>query len=240
MSLSLLRDVLNTLGMLTARLSVRFPGDWTETIGELGVHGDIYTATLHKRHYMGLIRLHGERVSDALELVRRADYHTSVQVVEHRQRRGDERATVHVTAELKEDTPFLVMLENGYMPLDPTVLRDGREYFDLVLQDRERFMKLVDSLDTVGEVEIKQVIRQVKTPAQPSPVAWNSLQEDLTARQIEVLALAVDQGYFRVPHEVELAELAAELDLQKSTVSEHLRRGLGHITEFVIREMDST
>lgn len=225
--------------MLTARLSVRFPGDWTETIGELGVQGDIYTATLHERQYMGLIRLRGERVSEALDLVRAADYHMSVHVVEHRHRRDAEHATIHVTAELEEKTPFLVMLEEGYMPLDPTVLRNGREYFDLILRDRERFMKLVNGLDTVGEVDVERVVPQIETPTQPTPVVWNSLQEDLTARQLEVLALAVERGYFAVPRTAGLDVLADELGVQKSTVSEHLRRGMGHVAEFIVSEINN-
>jgi DUF2075 family protein len=64
--------------MLTARLGVRYPSDWTEEIGRLGVSGDIYTATLHEREYMGLIRLQGDTLDEALDLVRTASYHETV------------------------------------------------------------------------------------------------------------------------------------------------------------------
>lgn len=216
--------------MLTARVSVAYRDDWTEAIGDLEIGGDIYTATLHRRRYMGLLRLYGDRVEEALALVHDADYHESVDVVGRTKR----SATVLVTAELTEKTPFTVMLENGYMPLDPTVLRRGREYFDLIIRNRERLLKLVDRLEAVGEVAIERVVSDVELPAQPNPVAWSHLLDDLTDRQLEVLTLAVDRGYFSVPREVTLTDLASDLDLQKSTVGEHLQRALGHLAAFTV------
>lgn len=47
----------------------------------------------------------------------------------------------------------------------------------------------------------------------------------LTDRQREVLETAVRDGYFSVPRECTLAELAARLDIDKSTASTILRRG---------------
>jgi predicted DNA binding protein len=44
--------------------------------------------------------------------------------------------------------------------------------------------------------------------------------------QREVLLLAARRGYFEVPRDASLADLAAELDLSSQAVSERLRRGL--------------
>ncbi len=46
----------------------------------------------------------------------------------------------------------------------------------------------------------------------------------LTARQYEVLTTAYDLGYFEVPREATTAEVAEVLDLDSSTVREHLQR----------------
>ena len=46
----------------------------------------------------------------------------------------------------------------------------------------------------------------------------------LTDRQREVVAAAVDLGYYDVPREATLDEVAAELDIAGSTVSTHLRK----------------
>lgn len=51
----------------------------------------------------------------------------------------------------------------------------------------------------------------------------------LTDRQREVLRAALEAGYFEVPRENTLPELAARLGVSDSTVSESLRRGLGSL-----------
>lgn len=48
--------------------------------------------------------------------------------------------------------------------------------------------------------------------------------DELTDRQREVIQTAYDMGYFEVPREVSAEAIAAELDLDQSTVVEHLQR----------------
>lgn len=49
----------------------------------------------------------------------------------------------------------------------------------------------------------------------------------LTDRQYRALGLAVERGYYDVPREVTLEELADELDVSHQALSETLRRGTG-------------
>lgn len=46
----------------------------------------------------------------------------------------------------------------------------------------------------------------------------------LTAKQTEILRVAVDLGYYEVPREKTLADIGDELGLTSATVSEHLRK----------------
>ena len=48
----------------------------------------------------------------------------------------------------------------------------------------------------------------------------------LTGEQRRALALAVREGYFRVPREITLADLADRLDVSDQAISERLRRGI--------------
>ena len=48
--------------------------------------------------------------------------------------------------------------------------------------------------------------------------------DDLTARQREVIERAWEMGYYEVPKEVSADEIAADLELNSSTVNEHLQR----------------
>ncbi|MFC4358076.1 helix-turn-helix domain-containing protein [Halobium salinum] len=54
------------------------------------------------------------------------------------------------------------------------------------------------------------------------PSAWDKL----TRAQAETLALAIDAGYFEVPRKASLSDLATQLGISDSAVSQRLRRGL--------------
>ena len=54
---------------------------------------------------------------------------------------------------------------------------------------------------------------------------------EIRAEQREVLQLAVERGYFETPREVTLDELAADLELPRSTVSYRLRRATAELAK---------
>lgn len=56
----------------------------------------------------------------------------------------------------------------------------------------------------------------------------------LTAADRETLRVALEKGYFEVPRETTLVEVADELDRSDVEVSQQLRRGMGD----VLRETD--
>jgi len=60
----------------------------------------------------------------------------------------------------------------------------------------------------------------------------------LTDRQRELLLAAVDAGYYDTPRECSLTDLATELDMAKSTVSETLHRAEGTIIEEFVADLD--
>jgi predicted DNA binding protein len=56
----------------------------------------------------------------------------------------------------------------------------------------------------------------------------------LTSAQYEILAEASDRGYFEVPREVDLAELADALGITHQAASERLRRATDALVEDVL------
>jgi len=58
--------------------------------------------------------------------------------------------------------------------------------------------------------------------------------DDLTARQREVIETAWEMGYYEVPKEVSADEIAAELDLDPSTVNEHLQRAERNVLKQIL------
>jgi DNA-directed RNA polymerase specialized sigma24 family protein len=75
---------------------------------------------------------------------------------------------------------------------------------------------------TVGEYESAGVspdLRKLDTyEGRERPI------DELTDRQREVIQTAYDEGYYEVPREATTGDVAAELDVDPSTVAEHLQR----------------
>lgn len=62
-----------------------------------------------------------------------------------------------------------------------------------------------------------------------SGTAQQARRDLLTAEQRDALGRAIDAGYFDVPRKTTLVELARELDVSDTAVSQRLRRGLSSI-----------
>lgn len=58
--------------------------------------------------------------------------------------------------------------------------------------------------------------------------------DTLTDRQREVVRTAHDMGYYEIPRHVSTVDVAAELDLDQSTVSEHLQRAERNLMSSVL------
>lgn len=79
---------------------------------------------------------------------------------------------------------------------------------------------LVRSVEKYDDVGVDVVLERITDYAGP-----RTSLDAVTERQRDVLETAYEMGYFEVPREVSVADVAADLGLDPSTVSEHLRRG---------------
>ena len=104
----------------------------------------------------------------------------------------------------------------------PIVVREG--WFEFEFTGRrealDRFREVVEGADR--EYELLSVVGDDETDGL------------LTDRQREVLEAAVREGYYEVPRECTLADLAATLDVDKSTASGVLRRGEARVLEWFL------
>jgi len=97
---------------------------------------------------------------------------------------------------------------------------------DPKVEDRGATMSLVGPHDAIsgqiGEYEnagVSPTLERIGGYQAP-----NSPLDELTARQREVIETAWEMGYYEVPKEVSADDIAAEIDLESSTVNEHLQR----------------
>lgn len=61
-------------------------------------------------------------------------------------------------------------------------------------------------------------------------IASKEREYDLTPEQREALVTALEMGYFSIPRETQIEDLAEELDISTNAVSERLRRATGNLS----------
>lgn len=111
----------------------------------------------------------------------------------------------------------------GFPPQFPATVRGGRYELSLTGTPAE-FARVRDQLDEVGyPYELLS-----KT------TRGGGAETLLTDRQEEVLSAALRRGYLDVPRRCTLAELADHLGVDKSSVSETLRRGQTRLTAWFL------
>ena len=135
----------------------------------------------------------------------------------------DHRAIAHYEADERGLYEFL--WESSLPPEFPIIVENGEMEFD-VTATQEQFETFVAVLDETG--------RQYNLR---SLVHTDERDELLTDRQQECLTVAHRRGYFDVPRECTLAELADVLGVDKSTASVTVRRATARIVgQFMVSQ----
>lgn len=124
------------------------------------------------------------------------------------------------------DTALYDFVEQSSLTIEfPLDVQDGWYEFDLT-GTRNELNRLQGILDESPlSYELRSLVRTTETDGL------------VTSRQREVLEAAHRRGYFEVPRDVTLAELADELDVDTSTASTILRRGTSTILEWYLTDM---
>jgi len=125
--------------------------------------------------------------------------------------------------EADEQALYEFLWASSLPPEFPIVVENGEMEFDLTAT-RAQFETFGEVLDATGlQYDLLSVV--------------HTDEEDtlLTERQRECLTVAQREGYFEVPRECTLAELAETLGVDKSTASETIRRGTARIlSQFLV------
>ena len=222
--------------MLTAELRVRYEGDWTADLVEYDVFGEFLASTFRNREYVGIMTLETRDLEATIAVIRDHETVSSVEVVERYAPNAGNKmaATLFIRGRLTEFTPLQTLLYEGFLPIGPTALEDGRECFDLLLSDREELSRAVELLKEFGPVSIERVSRDFSRQVIPSAAGWQELLASFPPRQREVLNTAFERGYYEIPRETTLEEIADEVGITKTTASNHLRKAEGRVVEFLV------
>ncbi len=101
--------------------------------------------------------------------------------------------------------------------------REGRRYtWRIILSNEADIHAFFDALHAeVGECAGMEMLRLTELAPRRSPT---NTGEMLAAKQREAVRAAVEHGYYETPRKTDLSELAATLDIPRSTLSYRLRR----------------
>jgi len=132
---------------------------------------------------------------------------------------GD-RAAYRFEAPYAADSPFAALDRHGVPTTDATV-RDGRLFMTFHATDLPTLRAVLgDIRESCADM---QVVRLLQSSAAPDVTDLVTVdRSELTDRQREVLTTAYDAGYFDHPKGANASEVAASLDIERSTFTEHV------------------
>lgn len=222
--------------MLTAKVGVEFQGDWTQEIQEYNVFGEFLASTFQNRNYIGLVTLDTDDFDKTIATI---EGHNDIEVVEVLERFSTDESvrtagTLFLRGTLSKFSPLQTLMYEGYLPLGSTTLEDGSECFDLLLENRDDLSDVMDLLDEFGPVHLERVSQDFNRQITPSTTEWHELLSSIPDRQREFLTLALEHGYFEIPRQITLQELAEKMGITKTTASNHLRKAEQQVMTFLI------
>jgi predicted DNA binding protein len=162
--------------------------------------------------------------TDLLSLVEDMTAHDTLQSVELLEH-YDRTALV----QFRTDQPMLLFAARGSgLPVEmPFTIENGEATWDLTTT-RDTLSDLVTQLERLGiPFEVEEIRERVESQSSP-----------LTDRQWRLVEAAVDRGYYDTPRECTLTELAAEVDIAKSTCSETLHRAEERIVKHFVENVE--
>jgi hypothetical protein len=128
--------------------------------------------------------------------------------------------------------------EPGISPAE-ILVADGALEITAVVDSRERLTELADGLRESGDEWHLRRLTAEAPPNRAEAEPGTDLPEEisLTDKQREVVEEAVTRGYYRNPREASLAELAAELEVTRSALSQRLNAVEAKLIQTLAREL---
>lgn len=132
---------------------------------------------------------------------------------------GDDDRTLYEIEFTKEVCSLVEMLLEEGGTLVSAKAANGRWAIRMRFTDREQLREVYDRLREHGiNVDIGHL-------SELSDSSWEEI--GLTGQQYDSLVAAIKHGYFEIPREISMQELAEELDISHQALSERLRRAYG-------------
>lgn len=110
---------------------------------------------------------------------------------------------------------YKTVLDLGSMPILPLMISSGTQYYTILSPSPELLKLLLKGLKKrFTSVEIKSL----------SSTPLKSKESLLTRKQLDAFKLAYDLGYYSIPRDLTIKDLAQKLGIKRTSMQERLRR----------------
>jgi len=216
------------VGVIAARLRIRLPEDiWIADVSQANPQAT-FRLLSGIRAATRAVEL-GEVITDDPATAGDAiATHPSVTAYEELERTADRVLAKYETT----DTDLYEFVAESGLPIEyPVTAENGWYEFDLT-GSRAEFDHFRTAIEDAGrQYELLSLVRQYELLSLVHSTDPSGL---LTERQRDVLMAALRAGYFELPRDCTLADLASALDIDKSTASRVLRRGQTRIVKWFL------
>jgi len=130
--------------------------------------------------------------------------------------------TVVIMLEGQPPNGYFVSEDIEYHPTTPVVARDGYLFIEFVMPES----KMAAMWESLDERDVEYEVLSITD--------GYDVLDSLTARQREILTVAVERGYYDTPRGCSMTDLAEELEVNKSVISGVLHRAEGEIIKDAI------
>jgi len=154
---------------------------------------------------------------------------------------GTEHVAVTETcfADARDDSVDRYVGAHGCLVVPPLRYEDGERVPRVLALDADALAAVYRDLIADGH-DVRVTSKRAVDAGGGAPVTDGPLLDpagivpELTARQREVVAVAVAAGYYRIPRAVTTAEIADEVGIARRTAADHLRRAERKIVTSVV------
>ncbi len=123
------------------------------------------------------------------------------------------------------------------LELPPVKYFAGREISNLIVTPEDAGLILEDIRreDPNAKVNVLK-LAPLKSATEPYPfyLPLDTLKNDLTLKQQEALKLAYRNGYYELPRNIFLENLAKEMNIKRRTYEEHLRKAEKKVMSYLV------
>jgi len=120
--------------------------------------------------------------------------------------------------------------EHNCMEVQPTVYKDGYEWYRILAFSHTDLMRLFGALSRWADVEVVSKERlSEKSARDTTTVSMRSLLGGLTKKQLDALLVALSAGYYDSPRRTRTVDIAKLMRAPRTTYETHLRKAEGKV-----------